>query len=87
LLKEFGFVVYLKTSVEQQLIRTHKDTNRPLLQQDNPEIVLTELLKQREPFYIELADLIVDTNLNSPKYIVEKIIEYKNKYELSNVKS
>ena len=87
LLKEFGLIVYLKTSVEQQLIRTHKDTNRPLLQQENPEAILTELLQQREPFYLELANLTVDTNLNSPKYIVEKIIEYKTKYELSNVKS
>ncbi|BCE01008.1 shikimate kinase AroK [Marinicellulosiphila megalodicopiae] len=84
LLSKYGCIVYLKTSVEQQLLRTHKDANRPLLQQDDPKKVLTQLLKQREPLYIELADLIVDTNANTPKQIVEKITEFKQTYDLSN---
>jgi len=85
LLKECGLVVYLKTTVDQQLIRTRKDHNRPLLQQDNPKDVLEKLLMQREPLYLELADLCVDTNLHTPKQIVEQIIEFKKEYELSNL--
>lgn len=38
-----GTVVYLCTSVEQQLARTAKDKNRPLLQAENPERILRDL--------------------------------------------
>ena len=37
-----GFVVYLRTSVDQQLSRTRKVRERPLLQNDDPRAVLEE---------------------------------------------
>jgi shikimate kinase len=57
-----GFVVYLYTSVKQQLDRTQRGRHRPMLDNDDPEKVLEELMKVRDPLYREVADLIVDTD-------------------------
>ena len=70
-----GTVVYLKTSVEQQLARTAKDKNRPLLQIDNPEAVLRRLMKERDPLYQEVADIIIRTDDRNPKYVVQEIVK------------
>ena len=68
-------MVYLKTSVEQQLARTAKDKNRPLLQIDNPEEVLRRLMKERDPLYQEIADVIIHTDDRNPKYVVLEIVK------------
>lgn len=57
-----GFVVYLETSVEQQLSRTRRGRDRPLLDAEDPEAVLDALLAAREPLYREIADLTVSTD-------------------------
>jgi len=54
-----GLVVYLSCSPEQQYERTARDRNRPLLQQANPQKVLRELMVKREPWYLEMADLVL----------------------------
>jgi len=68
-----GTVVYLCTAVKQQLERTAKDKNRPLLQTDNPEEVLQKLFSIRDPLYREIADIIIETDNNSPKSVVQEI--------------
>ena len=40
-----GLVIYLQTSVDQQLQRTGRDRNRPLLQTANPRAKLNELME------------------------------------------
>ena len=57
-----GFVVYLQTSVDQQLERTRGGRERPLLESDDPRQVLEELMAIREPMYREIADLVVNTD-------------------------
>lgn len=57
-----GFVVYLQTSVEQQLKRTEKGRERPLLANAEPRAVLEELTRVRDPLYREIADLVVATD-------------------------
>jgi len=57
-----GFVVYLKTSVAQQLKRTARGRERPLLENRDPETVLAGLMEVRDPLYREIADLVVDTD-------------------------
>lgn len=69
-----GLVVYLRTSVEQQLQRTAKDRQRPLLQTPDPERVLRELMAKRDPLYREIADLIIDTDQRGPKIVVNTIL-------------
>lgn len=68
-----GTVVYLCTSVEQQLARTAKDKNRPLLQQDNPEQILRDLFAVRDPLYREVADVIIETDQRNPKWVVHEL--------------
>lgn len=74
-LKSRGTVVYLNTSVEQQLARTAKDKNRPLLQIDNPREVLTRLMAQRDPLYQEVADITIYTDDRNPKFVVQEILK------------
>ncbi len=75
-LRSHGFVVYLKTSVDQQITRTAKDKNRPLLQTPNKRKVLTELLEIRGPLYESTADWTIDTDGLSPKAVVKNIIDH-----------
>lgn len=69
-----GIVIYLHTSVDQQLERTSRDRNRPLLQQPNPREILQRLLDLREPLYREIADIIVETDTQSPKIVVQELL-------------
>lgn len=74
-LKSRGTVVYLKTSVEQQLSRTGKDKNRPLLQIPNPREVLSRLMAARDPLYQEVADITIHTDDRNPKYVVQEVLK------------
>ena len=65
LLKEHGTVVYLCASPQDLWRRTRHDRNRPLLQIADPLAKLTELYKERDPLYREIADLVVDTGTQS----------------------
>lgn len=76
LLKRHGNVVFLYAPVELQYQRTAKDKNRPLLQNDNPKQILTDLMKVREPWYREVADLTVETGKLRPKNIVKMIANF-----------
>ncbi len=71
-----GNVIYLKTSVEQQLRRTAHDRNRPLLQTENPRQRLEELLAERDPLYREIADIVIDTDGCRVRDVVQKITHY-----------
>jgi shikimate kinase len=74
LLKENGFIVYLKCSVERILERTRRDTQRPLLRTDNPRGKVESLYAQREPLYLACADYQVDTGSLSSKVAVNYIL-------------
>lgn len=70
-----GRVVYLHASVEQQVGRTSRDRNRPLLRTANPEATLRALLEVRDPLYREIADLVVETDERPPRMVVQDILE------------
>jgi shikimate kinase len=74
-LRAGGRVVYLHASVEQQLQRTARDRNRPLLRTRDPAKVLTDLLALRDPLYREIADLVVHTDERPPRMVVQEIVE------------
>lgn len=78
LLKKSSVVVYLKTSIEQQVERTRKDRNRPLLQNDDPEGVLRRLFAVRDPLYTELADIVMYTDRKSPRLVVRQLVNRIN---------
>ena len=75
LLKENGFVVYLHCSVDRILERTKRDTQRPLLQTENPRARLEQLFAQREPLYFACADYVVDTGIMQSKAVVKNILD------------
>ena len=70
-----GFVVYLFTTVDQQVSRTRKGRERPLLENDDPRATLEELLAVRDPMYREIADLVVDTDGRKVNAVANEIIE------------
>ncbi len=73
-LKDRGKVIYLHTSIDQQLTRTRRDRNRPLLQTDDPRTRLEELMQVREPIYRELADLVIDTDHKRTRDVVRDVV-------------
>jgi shikimate kinase len=60
-LKANGTVIYLHTSVEEQLKRTARGVTRPLLMHEDPRAVLERLMTIRSPLYEEIADICIDT--------------------------
>ena len=59
-----GFVVYLQVTVEQQLERLVRDRSRPLLAGGDKREKLSGLSVIRHPLYLEIADLVYQSNDN-----------------------
>lgn len=70
-----GFVVYLSTSVEQQLERTQRGRERPMLASGDREQVLRDLMLVRDPLYREIADLVVDTDGRRVQKVAKEIFD------------
>ena len=75
LMAESGFVVYLEATIKEQVRRTKKDEKRPLLAGKNRQEVLAELMKTREPLYMEVADLVLPTAGRNARELAQEIIE------------
>ncbi|WWO99701.1 MAG: shikimate kinase AroK [Candidatus Dasytiphilus stammeri] len=70
-----GMVVYLKTTIENQLSRTQRDKKRPLLLGNSPPVkVLQELASERNPLYEEIADITICTDNQNAKVVANKIM-------------
>lgn len=72
-LRSRGCVVYLRTSVNQQLARTQRSGHRPLLRNPDPRGTLERLMLVRAPLYEEVADLVVETDGRKVNSVVEEI--------------
>jgi len=70
-----GFVIYLFTTVRQQLDRTRRGRTRPLLQNGDKESVLKALMEIRDPLYREIADLVVETDGRRVQAVARDIAE------------
>ena len=68
-----GTVIYLCTSVDQQLARTARDRNRRLLQTADPEAVLRKLFAERDPLYRSVADIIIETDQRNPRWVIQEL--------------
>ncbi len=75
LLAARGAVVYLMTSVDQQIERTRHARHRPLLNDSAPERILTELMRRRAALYAEIADLTVSTDNRRVLLVAEEIYD------------
>ena len=70
-----GFVVYLHTTVEQQLIRTQKGRDRPLLESGDRKQILDDLMAERDTLYREISDLVVETDGRKVKAVANEILD------------
>jgi shikimate kinase len=70
-----GFVIYLYTTVNQQLARTERGRERPLLENGDRREILESLMEQRDPLYREIADLIVETDGRKVKAVADEILD------------
>ncbi|HEX8404506.1 MAG TPA: bifunctional shikimate kinase/3-dehydroquinate synthase AroKB [Duganella sp.] len=73
-LKARGTVIYLRTTVHNILQRTAHDKNRPLLQTADPRKKLEELMAVRDPLYMEIADVVIDTGRPNVQSMVQSIL-------------
>lgn len=73
-LKARGTVIYLRASVHSILQRTSRDRNRPLLQTADPRARIEALAREREPHYLEIADLIIETGRPNVQFLVQSIL-------------
>ncbi len=70
-----GLVIYLKTTVNQQLERTEKDKKRPLLlQAEDREAVLRDIAVSYDDLYQEIADHTFLTDNRSIRTVVNDIL-------------
>ena len=74
-LRSSGLVVYLNVPPCTLWERTRHDRNRPLLQVDDPLLKLKELYAQRDPFYREVADLVIDGSRINARGILQLLIK------------
>lgn len=68
-LSERGTVIYLRASIPQQIERTNRDKNRPLLQTDDPKRTIQQLMEVRGVLYNGVADIVIDTNNRNARSI------------------
>lgn len=73
-------MVYLRTSVAQQMKRLGRDRSRPLLQTANRRERLERLAAERDPLYRDLADIeFPSQNRNvdlSARKLADRILEH-----------
>ena len=74
MLKQRGYIVFLDTSLNQQMQRLRRDKKRPLLQTENPRARLESLSRERRPIYLDLADLVVKTDKRVARRLAADII-------------
>jgi shikimate kinase len=70
-----GWVVYLETSVPQQVERAGRTRHRPMLHGADPRQRLEQLMGMREPLYREIADLNVSTDRRRVQAVSERIAQ------------
>jgi len=70
-----GFVVYLHTTVDQQLARTKKGRERPMLENGDRRKILEDLMALRDPLYREIADLVIETDGRKVSAVANEILD------------
>ena len=80
ILKDGGYVIWLKASPGVIYERVRRNHQRPLLETDDPEKTIRELLLSREHFYESCADLTIftdDLSLEETIYGVTETARYR----------
>jgi shikimate kinase len=76
-LKTHALVICLWASAEKIWERVRNQSHRPLLHNPDPQRKIRELLKLREPFYLQ-ADVLINTDQRSAREVAQQIVlQYK----------
>ncbi|MFT6305927.1 MAG: shikimate kinase [Halioglobus sp.] len=78
-LRDRGHVILLQVDIKEQLRRVAFDSNRPLLQTDDPAARLKALMQEREPIYKSVADVEISTDARRMYHVVSRILRYLKK--------
>jgi shikimate kinase len=73
-IREKGISIWLDAELEVLLERVLRRSNRPLLNQGEPEQILRRLIEERNPVYA-LADLTVKSGVGPHEDVVNEIVE------------
>ena len=73
-LRDHTVVIYLRAAPEELFRRLRHDTQRPLLQVDDPMQRLRELFRDRDPLYRETAHFVIETGRPSVPTLVNMIL-------------
>lgn len=79
MLKQHGYVIYLRANVHELWMRMRNDKHRPLLQNVDVRKRLEQLYQARNPLYTETASLIIDTGNQPVANILHQIESALNK--------
>lgn len=75
-LVERGKIIYLQTSIDQQLARTELDRRRPFVQLGGRSRDTFEKINQeRGQYYQQIADWTFSTDMQSPRVVTQLIIQ------------
>lgn len=73
LLHELGKVFYLRADAETIYDRLKGDTTRPLLQGSDPMTKIRTLMEQRDAYYLDVADVVIQVDGKSFEQIINEI--------------
>lgn len=82
LLKDRGYVILLSVDLKEQLRRISLNSNRPLLNTDDPARRLKEIMVERDPIYKSLADVEISTNSSKMQNVISRIIRHVEKHSV-----
>lgn len=83
-LGQSGTVVYLETSVSQQLSRLRRDKSRPLLRAPDREEKLHEMSRLRNPLYESIADITYCSTSRSIAMATDRLVTLIREYWQQN---
>ena len=83
-MRQNGIVIYLKASVHDLWQRTRNDRNRPLLQTDDPHAKLTELFQQRDAFYQQAADIVIQSGKSGVHTLMLQVVSSIEEFRKNN---
>jgi shikimate kinase len=75
ILRQLGYVVWLAASPKEILARTSRNSNRPLLNNEDPSGTIMRLLEKRTPLYMAASHLNIETDQLCFDEICNGIIE------------
>lgn len=78
-----GHVVLLQVDIKEQLRRVGSDSNRPLLQSDDPRARLKALMEEREPIYKSVADVGISTDSRRMYHVITRILRHLKQADIS----